>query len=135
MGLRDDPTTYQVTVSMQPGNSGGPLLNMKGEVIGITTSKLDAAKMLQRTGMLPENVNYAVKIQYLEPLLKTIPDAIVTKGSQLKSEHTLQELSKRVKESVFIVIADESQNPDKKSEESDHSSIPDWMQNKRKSNW
>lgn len=113
IGGHDDPRLYQVSVPIQPGNSGGPLINMYGEVAGIITSKLNPAKAVQTAGALPENVNYAVKIQYLEPLLKTIPDAIVAKGSGLKREHTLEELTKNFKESVFIVIAEKSQHVDK----------------------
>jgi S1-C subfamily serine protease len=126
-GISDDPRVYQISVPLQPGNSGGPLLNMNGEVIGITASKLDAVTTLQRTGTLPENVNYAVKIQYLEPLLKNIPGSIVTEGLHLKSGNTLEELSKRIRDSVFVVVAEEAPESELKSREPDRSSIPQWM--------
>jgi S1-C subfamily serine protease len=44
-GIGDDPRFYQISVPIQPGNSGGPLINMKGEVIGVVTSTLDAIKL------------------------------------------------------------------------------------------
>jgi S1-C subfamily serine protease len=39
-GIKDDPTVFQTSVPIQPGNSGGPLFNEKGEVIGLTTASL-----------------------------------------------------------------------------------------------
>ena len=131
-GLFDNPRTYQVTVALQSGNSGGPLLNMNGEVIGITTYKLNAAKVFQWTGDLPENVNYAVKVQYLEPLIKAIHEETVSDDVYLKRGGTLEELSKRIMGSVFIVVVEESQALDEKSQDFDHSSIPEWMRKYQK---
>jgi S1-C subfamily serine protease len=68
-GLRDDPHSYQVSVPVQAGNSGGPLLNRRGEVVGVITSKLAADQVYRSTGDLPQNVNYAVKADGLRPLL------------------------------------------------------------------
>ena len=42
-GVENDPRTFQISISVQAGNSGGLLLNMKGEVVGIVTAKLSAA--------------------------------------------------------------------------------------------
>lgn len=60
-GLFDDVREYQITVPIQPGNSGGPLFNRDGNVVGITTSKLNG----DAVGTNVENVNYAVKSLYL----------------------------------------------------------------------
>lgn len=60
-GLYDDKRFMQVDLPIQPGNSGGPLLNSKGEVIGIVTARM--------TGNF-QNVNYALKVTYLHELLK-----------------------------------------------------------------
>lgn len=68
-GMGDDPTFYQVTIPVQPGNSGGPLVNRHGQVIGVVTSKLADIATFQTTGSIPQNVNYAVKIPYLVPML------------------------------------------------------------------
>ncbi len=103
-GLLDDPRTYQISVPLQSGNSGGPLLNMKGEVVGVATYKLNAAKVFQWTGDLPENVNYAVKVQYLEPLIK--PLAKTAKSSSRSKASNLEELSQTIMRSVFIVVAE-----------------------------
>jgi S1-C subfamily serine protease len=45
---------------VQPGNSGGPLLDLSGNVVGIIVGKLDAIKVAQATGDIPQNVNFAI---------------------------------------------------------------------------
>jgi S1-C subfamily serine protease len=46
---------------VQPGNSGGPLLDLHGRVIGVVVGKLDALKVASVTGDIPQNVNFAIK--------------------------------------------------------------------------
>jgi len=75
-GLKDDPRYFQITCPVQPGNSGGPLISLKSySVIGVVTAQLDGLVALQQTGSLPQNVNYAVKISYLMPLLANIANS------------------------------------------------------------
>jgi S1-C subfamily serine protease len=51
----------QVTAPVQPGNSGGPLLDMSGNVVGVIVSKLNAMRIAQATGDIPQNINFAVQ--------------------------------------------------------------------------
>lgn len=60
-GLRGDANNFQITAPVQSGNSGGPLLASDGEVIGVVVSKLDATKMAQNGGDVPQNVNFAIR--------------------------------------------------------------------------
>ncbi len=61
-GLRDNPTNIQISAPVQPGNSGGPLLDSQANVIGVVVSKLNAARIAEITGGdIPQNVNFAVK--------------------------------------------------------------------------
>jgi hypothetical protein len=68
-GLRDDPTEYQVSVQVQPGNSGGPLVDMSGNVKGVIVARLNDFAALRSMGSLPQNVNYAVKGKLLRDFL------------------------------------------------------------------
>lgn len=54
---------------MQPGNSGGPLLNKKGKVVGIVVGKADAIKIAKVTGDIPQNVNFAIALRTIKSFL------------------------------------------------------------------
>jgi TPR repeat protein/V8-like Glu-specific endopeptidase len=102
-GLGDDPRYYQISVPIQPGNSGGPLLNMRGEVIGITTATLNSAEMLKNGGALPQNVNYAIKSPYAGKLVQSLPARRQVR-SQKAAKGNLKKLMKRVRPSVVMVV-------------------------------
>lgn len=60
-GLRDDRRYLQITAPVQQGNSGGPLIDLSGFVVGVISAKLDALKVAGVTGDIPQNVNFAIK--------------------------------------------------------------------------
>jgi S1-C subfamily serine protease len=60
-GLADDSRFLQISAPVQPGNSGGPLLDRNGTVVGIVVSKLNALSIASATGDIPQNVNFAIK--------------------------------------------------------------------------
>jgi hypothetical protein len=68
-GLNNDPNEIQISAPVQPGNSGGPLLDSSGNVIGVVASKLDALNALVRSGDLPQNVNFAISLPVLKAFL------------------------------------------------------------------
>ena len=72
VGLNDDPNFVQFSAPVQPGNSGGPLLNSKGEVMGVISSTLNPMKVLtQSGGNLPQNVNFSIKVDLIRRFLAT----------------------------------------------------------------
>ena len=73
-GSQDDARYFQISVPVQPGNSGGALVDARGNVVGIVAAKLSARAALEATGALPENVNYAVKSSFLLGFLESVPD-------------------------------------------------------------
>jgi TPR repeat protein len=68
-GIGNNPRVIQITAPVQPGNSGGPLLDKSGHVIGVVVSKLNATKVYKLTGDLPQNINFAVKGALLRSFL------------------------------------------------------------------
>ena len=103
-GLKDDIRYLQIDVPVQPGNSGGPLINAHGQVVGVVTATLDQLVVLRRSGSLPQNVNYAVKIEYVMPLLRTTVGAGF-EAPDLSGSMTMAELVKRSEGSIALIIA------------------------------
>ena len=68
-GLRDPVGLLQISTPLQPGNSGGALLDESGLVIGVVQAKLDALQAAKSSGDIPLNVNRAVSLQVLADFL------------------------------------------------------------------
>lgn len=60
-GLGDDSNRLQISAPVQPGNSGGPMIDQHGNLVGVVVSKLNAVKMAEAVGDVPQNVNFAIK--------------------------------------------------------------------------
>jgi S1-C subfamily serine protease len=67
-GLGGDASYLQITVPVHSGNSGGPLLNERGEIVGVVIATAAPLPFLKGTGNLPQNVNWAIKGQLALPL-------------------------------------------------------------------
>jgi S1-C subfamily serine protease len=104
-GIRDDPRALQVSVPIQSGNSGGPLLGEDGRAVGIITSKLAAAKVFEWTGDLPQNINYAVKSVYLRILLES-EDIEFSTESKMTEDMTKPQIVEKVTDAVGLIIAE-----------------------------
>ncbi|NLY84409.1 MAG: trypsin-like serine protease, partial [Acholeplasmataceae bacterium] len=72
-GIRDDIRMMQITVPIQGGNSGGVLADANGSAVGLVMSQLNAINVFKYTGNIPQNVNFAVKISYAQPLIQSVP--------------------------------------------------------------
>jgi TPR repeat protein len=68
-GLGNNTNQMQITAPIQPGSSGSPVMNTKGEVVGVVSMKLSDSKMAKATGQVAQNVNFAVSGQTLKSFL------------------------------------------------------------------
>mgnify|MGYP000291097047 CR=1 FL=1 len=68
-GIMDDSRYLQISAPIQPGNSGGPLLDKSGVVIGVVAASLNERLMVEATGSIPQNVNFAIKTGPLKSFL------------------------------------------------------------------
>jgi S1-C subfamily serine protease len=69
-GMGNDSRFIQISAPVQPGNSGGPLVDSSGNVVGVVVSKLNAVKMANITGDIPQNVNFAISPLVLQAFLE-----------------------------------------------------------------
>jgi serine protease Do len=60
-GIGGDGINMQISAPVQPGNSGGPVVNAAGQVVGVVVAKLDAAKVADLYDDIPQNVNFAIR--------------------------------------------------------------------------
>jgi S1-C subfamily serine protease len=103
-GLQDDPRHWQISVPVQPGNSGGPLFDEAGNVVGVVLSKLDAIKVAKFTGDLPQNVNYAVKSIYALPLLEPFGANLAPESGASSSPKKLEDVVEKVQGAVVLIL-------------------------------
>ncbi len=92
-GYQGDVSTYQMSAPVQPGNSGGPMFDSKGNVIGIVVAGVPGA----------ENVGYAIKTSYLKILIESAGLNIKFPANNTISTLSLAEKVKRVKNFVFYI--------------------------------
>jgi S1-C subfamily serine protease len=83
----NDSRFLQISAAVQPGNSGGPLLDTSGQIVGVVSSKLDAIKFASVTGNIPENINFAIKTGALRDFLdnSVVPYQTVESKADLKT--------------------------------------------------
>jgi hypothetical protein len=70
-GIKDDSRFIQISTPVQPGNSGGPLLDAFGNVVGIVVGQLSAVTMMEVLGSVPQNVNFAIQAPIVVNFLST----------------------------------------------------------------
>jgi S1-C subfamily serine protease len=90
---------FQISVPIQPGNSGGPVCNAQGEVVGLVRSTLSTLALgLAKGGVVPQNVNFATRTEALIKLAKSVPDL------QLLTGTLVGDPKKAVQDSTFLVL-------------------------------
>ena len=92
-GFKGDVSTYQVSAPVQPGNSGGPLFNYKGELIGIINAKHSNA----------ENVSYAIKSSYIKNLIESFTNDNLFPTNNIISDKNLSYQVKSLTPFVYII--------------------------------
>lgn len=98
-GIADDVRYYQITIPIQPGNSGGPLFNSQGNIVGITSAKLNS----KAVGFQVENVNYAIKAAYLSNLINMVPNIEIPAPTNQLATKELKEQIKILKDYVCLI--------------------------------
>lgn len=94
-GFQGDISTYQMTTPIQPGNSGGPLFDFDGNLIGINSAKIRAD--------VADNVSYAIKSSYLKNLIDVLPTTLILPNDKSIMNKTLTEKIKIISDYVVLI--------------------------------
>ena len=100
-GLGNDEKSIQITAPVQRGNSGGPLVDLSGNVIGVVASKLDAVKVMNTYGDVPQNVNFAIALDQLTAFLQTNQVPLIQGDST--AELRLPDIADRVRAFTYLI--------------------------------
>jgi serine protease Do len=101
-GLEDNTRILQISASVQPGNSGGPLLDYSGNVVGVVEGKLNAIAVFTVTNDLAQNVNFAIKASVVTDFLDA-NSVVYTSGSLGSTALQPSEIAERAK-SLAVMI-------------------------------
>ena len=88
VGIRGNKNHMQISVPIQRGNSGGPVFDQAGNVIGVVVAKLDALKIAERVGDLPQNVNFAIRGDVVRGFLEANNVVFTSAGDSSRLENT-----------------------------------------------
>jgi len=103
-GASDDARYFQISVPVQPGNSGGALVDERGNVVGVVSAKLSGRAALSASGALPENVNYAVKSSFLLGFLESVPKVSAKLKEPETKERKFEEVVKSAEQAAVLVL-------------------------------
>jgi S1-C subfamily serine protease len=103
-GAQDDPRYFQISVPVQPGNSGGALVDERGNVVGVVSAKLNTAAALTASGVLPENVNYAVKSSFLLSFLESVPEVSAKLTRPNRNDRRFEDVAKSAEQAAVLVL-------------------------------
>jgi len=103
-GAGDDARYFQISVPVQPGNSGGALVDERGNVVGVVSAKLSARAALATSGALPENVNYAVKSSFLLGFLESVPEVSAKLTEANTKEMKFEDVVKSAWQAAVLVL-------------------------------
>lgn len=103
-GFQDDARYLQISVPIQQGNSGGPLIAPDGAVVGVIEAKLTKFAPNEDKKLTPEMVNYALKASYIRPMLEDLPD--LANYRVIKPQASIEQLVAEARKAVFMVVVE-----------------------------
>ena len=103
-GIHDDVRFFQISVPVQPGNSGGALFDDHGNVVGVVSAQLNQKVALERTGALAQNVNYAIKSSYLLGFLEAAPGVSLKLLEAKTKEQNFEAVVDDVKKATVLIV-------------------------------
>jgi S1-C subfamily serine protease len=104
-GMQDDTNHYQISVPVQPGNSGGALMDESGNVVGLVQGTLKEPLAFFVSGAMPQNVNYAIKSSVAKTLLDSVPGGpLKLKPEFLTGDRKFEDVVQASRDAVVVVL-------------------------------
>lgn len=103
-GLGGDGSRMQISAPVQPGNSGGPVVDAYGRVVGVVVSKLDAKFVQDEIGDIPQNVNFAIRGEIAKLFL--YQNGVTPETSSATDQISPEELGKQLKVVTHFVACE-----------------------------
>ena len=101
-GPGDDSGQFQLDAAIQPGNSGGPIYDSSGNIVGVVISQLDKRKVEKAIGSLPENVNFGIKASTVRQFL--VSSGLPSKKAERTEEKSTEQLAEIAKNQALMVM-------------------------------
>ncbi|GGJ25216.1 hypothetical protein GCM10011320_35730 [Neoroseomonas lacus] len=102
VGTGNDPLHFQLNAAMQPGNSGGPVLDEAGFLIGVAVARLRDDVTVRETGTIPQTMNYAIRGQVVEAFLLENGIRVEKRASHERAD--LREVAQRMENAVLPIL-------------------------------
>lgn len=99
-GMGNNYSQIQIDAAIQPGNSGGPILDESGNVVGVAVSKLDVKQIIENFGAIPENINFGIKSSVVLNMLGGNNIQLV---DVIKSEKSKSKVADKITKGTFFL--------------------------------